>query len=1033
MTLHALGKQERASGNSALRAVLQTFLALVLSAGLTAVAQAQTQTGRVTGIVVDSLSRAPLAGVQVYLEGSTLGAMTRNDGRYVITNVPPGRFQLRAERIGMTLALREITMTAGGTIEANFALEMKALGLDEIVVTGTAGAARRREVGNSISAINVANLPDKPVEVTKMLQAAAPGIDVTNGGAGAGQGAKIRLRGVKSVAMSSDPIIYIDGIRMMSGGFEVLPARDQGNRAANVTQSPLDMINPNDIERIEVIKGSAATTLYGTEASAGVIQIFTKKGSSGAPVWTFETQQGTQWSQRFGMADNTITYPSGEKGTSKYVYMDPWICTGFLKCGTYMKQLPITNSNPAAFRDAGGPAWTQLYSASVRGGGQQLQYFTSAELFDERGNTPADNIQKWAARGNFTYSPINNLQLQWNAAYMNQAQTNSAQGNNAEGLELNVFRQNGNYFSNRADSLINRVFDQTLSAEIERFTTGGTATYSPMTNLTNRFTIGYDFSNQDTRNLRPFSFFAHPEGILSTHNFERRLLTFDYVGSYAFDLMESLRANFSWGGQAVGDESRRLEGDCRDFPGAVEPTCNSASVKLAYETRSKIWNAGFFLQNIFDIRNKYFLTLGMRVDGNSAFGSGFGLQFYPKASASWVLSDESFWRESWGQIKLRSAYGKAGRAPGAFDAVRTWTNTGLAGQPAFAPSNVGNPDLGPEVTGEFEAGFDASWLSDRVRATYTYYRQLTEDALLNVNQIPSQGFTNSQLQNVGEIKNWGNELSLEVTPIRRSNFGWDVGVNFTTNKSEVLSYPDRPQDVGRPVQYSLHNIIRNPQAIPTHRVDSLGVATYTLRNCQDTIPTISSFTPAGEPCVQRNVFRGSDLPTHTVSGFTTLRLPYGVSVSARGEYRGGHYFTGFSAGPIAVGRGVRSPACFDHYRYNDATTTSTALEAGVPALWVARCTSSPATGYSQKADYFKVRSLSITIPTDFAFPDRVQNSTLTLAFGNLYTWSRSMFGTYGIETFGNAGIASEGASIGIATNERIPPTTTFRASLRVTF
>src|SRR5688572_5201312 len=202
MTLGKLSVAERADRTShvAVRLILLGLLAFLLVHPMGITAQQQTTpTGRIIGTVVDSMSRAPLGGVQVYLEGSSLGTMTRQNGTYAIANVPAGRYQLRAERIGMTLALREVVVATGATVQANFALEVKALGLDEIVVTGTAGAARRREVGNSIQQINVANLPDRPVDVTKMLQAAAPGIEVTNGGAGAGQGAKIRLRGSKSI------------------------------------------------------------------------------------------------------------------------------------------------------------------------------------------------------------------------------------------------------------------------------------------------------------------------------------------------------------------------------------------------------------------------------------------------------------------------------------------------------------------------------------------------------------------------------------------------------------------------------------------------------------------------------------------------------------------------------------------------------------------------------------------------------------------------------------------------------------------
>jgi outer membrane receptor protein involved in Fe transport len=158
-----------------------------------------------------------------------------------------------------------------------------------------------------------------------------------------------------------------------------------------------------------------------------------------------------------------------------------------------------------------------------------------------------------------------------------------------------------------------------------------------------------------------------------------------------------------------------------NFPGAVEPTVSSGALQRASEDREKVWNAGFFLQNVFDISNKYFLTGGVRVDGNSAFGEGFGLQVYPKVSGTWVISDEDFWNEGWGAIKLRAAYGQSGRAPGAFDAVRTWEPIGWGtAEAAFKPQNLGNDDLGPEQSQEFEVGFDGSFLNQRLTADVTY-------------------------------------------------------------------------------------------------------------------------------------------------------------------------------------------------------------------------------------------------------------------------------------------------------------------------
>jgi hypothetical protein len=386
---------------------------------------------------------------------------------------------------------------------------------------------------------------------------------------------------------------------------------------------------------------------------------------------------------------------------------------------------------------------------------------------------------------------------------------------------------------------------------------------------------------------------------------------------------------------------------------------------------------------------------------------------YPKVSASWVISDEAFWRPAFGSMKLRAAYGRAGRAPGAFDAVRTWSNQPLRGQVAFAPENVGNADLGPEVTGEFEAGFDAAWLEDRIRATYTFYRQVTNDALLNVQQTPSTGFTNNQLMNVGKILNRGMEIGLDGSVLRQADWGWDLGVNVGLNHSEVLEYPGRPQDVGRPVRYTLQVLVRNPDAVPATR----GV-----------IPNCAATTPAGAPCLERDVFRGPDLPTRNVNAYTTIRLPHGVSASLRGEYRGGHYFN--LNLPIAIPRSVRSPICLPYYVDQETVT----LKPDTPALWQARCTPTINQGYSIDADYFKLRTLSVTAPLDFAFPDRVQNATLTMTLGNFWTWStESLWGTYAFENFGNAGVNNEGQSLGISGNERIPPPTTLRAALRMTF
>src|SRR5207247_11342141 len=167
--------------------------------------------------------------------------------------------------------------------------------------------------------------------------------------------------------------------------------------------------------------------------------------------------------------------------------------------------------------------------------------------------------------------------------------------------------------------------------------------------------------------------------------------------------------------------------------------------------------------------DRYFLTGGLRVDGSSAFGSGFGLQAYPKLSASYVISDELFWPRTLGTAKLRAAYGFAGRAPGVFDAVRTWNAGAFAGQTACLPTTVRHPALGPEKSGELEIGFDAAAPDDRLSLTFTYYHRHTVHALFAVPQPASDGFIGpGQLENVGELSAGGIEASLAATVLHRS-------------------------------------------------------------------------------------------------------------------------------------------------------------------------------------------------------------------------------------------------------------------------
>src|SRR6185436_5108010 len=249
-------------------------------------------TGTVSGRVSAASDQA-LVGAQVHLVGTALGTRSGEGGRYTIVNVPAGQYRLRAAMLGHRPVEQTVIVTAGQTTTQDFVMKAEAIGLDALVITGTAGQARQREVGNAISQIDLSKVQQPTTSVGDLLQGRAAGMQVMQSSAMAGSGQMIRLRGNVSVAMSNQPLIYVDGVRLRSDGYaRNVPFTGSDLRSGNDIASPMNDINPNDIERIEVIKGAAAATLYGTEAAAGVIQIFTKSGRAGKPSWTLQADGG---------------------------------------------------------------------------------------------------------------------------------------------------------------------------------------------------------------------------------------------------------------------------------------------------------------------------------------------------------------------------------------------------------------------------------------------------------------------------------------------------------------------------------------------------------------------------------------------------------------------------------------------------------------------------------------------------------------------------------------------------------------------
>lgn len=948
------------------------FLPLLAMLPMTAEAQA---TGTVRGRVVTEAQR-PISGATILIVGTNRGALTNADGEYAIVNVPTGPQTVRVQMIGYARMERAVTVADGQVASVDFELATQALSLDEVVVTGTAGAARKREVGNSIAQVKVSDVIEPVANVDQLLQSRAPGMVVTEASGMAGSGSQIRLRGTVSLSQSNQPLIYVDGVRVKSDAYQKnVPPGDYGGRSGNVTASPLSDIDPGDIDRIEVIKGAAATTLYGTEASAGVIQIFTKRGQTGAPRWNASVDQGFNRLMAFAPEPRP------------FLNIDDYT----RRAGSFLdRNLPGT-----------GVAYRQGYSANVSGGTESMQYFVSGSMDSNEGVLPLDLEKKYNIRGNFSFAPLPKVTMSWNTSYGRSAIQNTPSGNNAHGLTLNAFRQERNYFNSGDPEVVRQVLDYELNTWIDRFITGGTVEFQPNDRFSNRLTIGYDLASQENRNVRPYGFVAAPNGILSDQRYNNSTLTFDYVGSYRLDLPNAISTTLSFGGQSVtnSDVNTIAKGD--NLPGPGEPTVSNTAIQTAVEERTRLVNAGFFGQALFNFKDRYFVTFGGRVDGNSAFGKDFGLQFYPKVSGSYVISDEAFWPSSLGSTKLRAAYGQSGRAPGAFDAVKTWDAAQYAGQSAFLPSNLGNPNLGPERTSELEFGMDAAFFNERVTTEFTYYHSTTSEALFLVREAPSEGFSLSQLQNVGKLENKGVELAVNAQLFENASWRLDMGGSVYTNQSKVL-------DLGGATEFSIGG-----------GWIKVGEPAFALRGNR-----IVNADEIADPIIEHDYIFGPQNPTHILGMNVSLGMPKGMQLDVRGEYQAGGWISD-GASANALQRAIIWPTCNNAYQLMDAGQDD------MMNAWERKmCISANYEGsmLNYPKDFFKLREVSLLIPIRAAIPG-TSNANLTLSARNWYTWKNKRFLMFDPEMVGDSGYGA--ANTGIA--EQIPPTASFVASLRVTF
>ena len=751
----------------------------------------------ITGKVTDAETGEALLGANVIVQGTNLGSATDVDGLYSISNVPTdGPVTIVANYIGYASASQQVD--AGQTTTLDFALNRSAVGLDEVIVTGTAGEQRKKALGNVIASLDVEDLVElapRP-DIANMISATIPGVRIMDSGGEVGTGGTSRIRGVSSMTLAGTPIVVVDGVRVNGMDNETR----FGGVGFDFSQAPsrINDFNQEEIEKIEVLKGPAAATLYGTEASNGVIQIITKKGQKGKAKISYTAKSGVN-----SLPEDPTTY-----------FM-PVYYTSTGKDGNAAGT--IVEVNVVAEDKKNGMTWfqdgsIQGHNIDISGGGDNHTYYVSAGWNDENGIVDYNWKKAINGRANITLLPTPNLRLSFGlGTVQSRTEFSSAQqplptaiiwACPAPGCEPNTGLPNAldgpyrGYIAYLPEAYQNEIEG---FQDLDRTTWNASATHDPFPWLNHRITVGGDMGNtrstelyKATGNLGNFGNNGRKTVLQSRANFT----TIDYNANARLQPLSMLSSITSVGVQYYEKRQQIVYGYGETFPVEALETISSGATKTADEEFLQNKTFGVYIQQQFGINDRIFITAAMRGDDNSSFGKNYDFVVYPKYSLAYAISEEPFFRNALPfltEFKLRAAYGQAGRQPDLFAAIRTYApSVGPGGSGTLTPNNIGNPDLEPEIGEETEIGFDAGLFNGFAGVEFTIFKQKTNNAIVSVPVLPSTGFPGSQFRNIGEIKNEGIEFGANITPIRSRGLMLNFGMTYSTSKNEVVSLGGQP-------------------------------------------------------------------------------------------------------------------------------------------------------------------------------------------------------------------------------------------------
>ncbi|MDP3468315.1 MAG: SusC/RagA family TonB-linked outer membrane protein [Daejeonella sp.] len=826
---------------------------------------AQTRRYIISGKVTDAKTNETLPGVAVRLTSTTSGISTNLDGNYSLTaDVNPGQYTVSFTYIGYQTISKTVQLGTELSVTLNAEIGQSSVGLDEVIITGTSEGTTRRQLGNYVGSVSGDNLNKGAAgNVLTGLQGKVAGAQITQNQGDPAGGMSVRLRGISSVNSSSDPLYIIDGVI----------ANNATSSVTDNQQNRLVDINPADIDRIEVLNGAAAAAIYGSRANAGVVQIFTKRGSTGEPQVSFSsTYMNSELRKKLPVNMAPVKFGGPTDGPGALTQDIISLVGGVLPTNT--TAVTRYDYQDYIFRNASGVD----NNFSVSGGSDKTKFYTSASYFTNEGivqNTDYtrfglranvdQTLSKWAtfrAGLNFVRSDANEkpygnglivpVGIQWIIANYHDIWKRDALGN------LQAIGERGRV------NPVSIIEDIKQAQRTNRVLANAGFKLFPVKNLTIDYNIGIDNAAQEgTLFVPPYSYNVSTaggsygggptldpaqNGYASKRTANQYLFNNDLNITYDFSITSKISSTSQLGYSYQYQNGSNTSAEGRGLAPFVQTVGGASTPLVGGDGRSEFSVEGAYFQQNFKVNNNFFLTGAVRMDGSSVFGENQRNQIYLKGSGSYVLSSTKFWEglgvsSWWDVMKVRAAYGESGNLTGigAYERLNSYSTSSYLGRTSFTSNNQqANENVKPERQNEFEIGTDLFFLKNRLGLTFNYYNKKVSDLLLSRQIAPTTGFT-SKLDNYGSLENTGIEFLVTGAPIRSNDFSWDATLIFNRNRNKATN-------VGAGVT-AFTNTSSGPVSLINGQPIGLYYGSYFARDAQGNL----LLTPTGLPQTERGV------------------------------------------------------------------------------------------------------------------------------------------------------------------------------------